>query len=129
MDGVCIFFNQVGFAGGVGCALHLAANALGESPVDWKPNVCWQVPIKIDEHLDDDGRTVLVLRRWRSEDWCEEGRDDGRPAWWCTEAPEAYDGARPMLETMATELAELCGPDVAAELAHLVDRDDGESTS
>jgi len=112
IDGVCIFFNRVEFAGGAGCALHLAANALGESHVGWKPNVCWQVPIKIDEHRDDEGRTVLVLRRWRSEDWGE----DSQPAWWCTEAAEAYDGSRSVGETMAIELTELCGVEVVAEL-------------
>ncbi|MGI8493646.1 MAG: hypothetical protein ACR2KC_08465, partial [Acidimicrobiales bacterium] len=48
LDGACIFFNRPGFAGGAGCALHLAAIRAGESPIEWKPSVCWQLPIKVD---------------------------------------------------------------------------------
>ena len=48
VDGACIFLNRPGFAGGAGCALHLAALAADESPIDWKPSVCWQLPIKVD---------------------------------------------------------------------------------
>jgi hypothetical protein len=40
VDGACIFLNRPGFAGGEGCALHLAALAEGESPTEWKPSVC-----------------------------------------------------------------------------------------
>src|SRR5712692_5233291 len=40
VDGACIFFNRPGFAGGAGCALHLAAVEASESPLDWKPSVC-----------------------------------------------------------------------------------------
>ena len=45
VDGACIFLNRPGFEGGAGCALHLAAVRAGESPTDWKPSVCWQLPI------------------------------------------------------------------------------------
>ena len=48
VNGGCIFLNRPGFAGGAGCALHLAALDAGESPLDWKPSVCWQLPIKVD---------------------------------------------------------------------------------
>ena len=48
VDGACIFLNRPGFAGGAGCALHLAAVDAGESPIDWKPSVCWQLPIRVD---------------------------------------------------------------------------------
>src|ERR1700722_15595438 len=48
VDGACVFLNRPGFAGGEGCALHLAAIDSGESPIDWKPSVCWQLPIKVD---------------------------------------------------------------------------------
>ena len=46
VDGACIFLNRTGFAGGAGCALHLAAFDAGESPIDFKPSVCWQLPIR-----------------------------------------------------------------------------------
>src|SRR5689334_19413774 len=48
VDGACIFLNRPGFSGGAGCALHLAALDADESPIDWKPSVCWQLPIKVD---------------------------------------------------------------------------------
>ena len=48
VDGACIFLNRPDFAGGAGCALHLAAVDADESPLDWKPSVCWQLPIRVD---------------------------------------------------------------------------------
>ena len=114
VDGACIFLNRPGFAGGAGCALHLGALAMGESYVDWKPNVCWQVPVRIDEQRDDEGRTVLTLRRWTTEDW-----GDTPAAWWCTEVPEAFVGEQSVVDAMREELVELCGPEAAARLTHL----------
>ena len=112
VDGACVFFNRVGFDGGVGCALHLAAVAAGEPPIEWKPRVCWQLPLFASDEIDPaDGRAIVRLRRWRASDWGET-----RPAWWCTEAPEAYTGAAPVHESLHAELDELCGPDVAAAL-------------
>ena len=58
VDGACIFLNRPGFAGGAGCALHLAALDAGESPIDWKPSVCWQLPIKVDWEPRADGSEV-----------------------------------------------------------------------
>ena len=64
VDGACIFLNRPGFAGGAGCALHLAALEAGESPVDWKPSVCWQLPIKVDWEPGAGGTEVATVRRW-----------------------------------------------------------------
>ena len=58
VDDACIFLNRPGFAGGVGCALHIAALEAGERPLDWKPNVCWQVPIRLEHHTDDNGHVT-----------------------------------------------------------------------
>src|SRR5580704_18228951 len=55
VDGACIFLNRPGFVGGAGCALHLAAVEEGESPIDWKPSVCWQLPIRVDWEAGADG--------------------------------------------------------------------------
>ena len=44
VDGACIFLNRPGFPGGAGCGLHRAALEAGERPLDWKPDVCWQLP-------------------------------------------------------------------------------------
>ena len=50
VDGACIFLNRPGFARGPGCALHVAALDAGERPLDWKPDVCWQLPLRLHEH-------------------------------------------------------------------------------
>ena len=92
VDGACIFLNRPGFAGGAGCALHLAAIDAGESPIDWKPSVCWQLPIKVDWDAQDDGTEVATVRGWTRADW---GDDGETMAWCCTEGPEAYVGDRP----------------------------------
>ena len=112
VDGACVFFNRPGYAGGAGCALHLAALDARESPIDWKPRVCWQLPVHATDDVDPtDGRAVVRLRRWRAADW-----GDTRPAWWCTDAPEAYGGDAPVVTSLAAELIELCGPEVADAL-------------
>ena len=64
VDGACIFLNRPGFAGGAGCALHLAAVDAGESPVEWKPSVCWQLPIKVDWVETSAKTETATLRRW-----------------------------------------------------------------
>ncbi len=115
VDGACIFLNRPGFAGGAGCALHLAAVDEGESPIDWKPSVCWQLPLKV---VDGDGG-VRELRRWRREDW---GSGGATMAWCCTEEPgegagvTAFDGVAPAAETLADELRALVGPEVAVAI-------------
>jgi hypothetical protein len=121
VDGACIFFNRPGFAGGVGCALHLAAADEGESPSDWKPSVCWQLPLKVDEAASDDGSRVL--RRWQRHDW---GAGGATMAWCCTEGeePSAYVGDQPTAEHLAEELAALVGPEVAVAIRSRINRED-----
>jgi len=108
VDGACIFLNRPGFAGGAGCALHLAALDDGERPMDGKPSVCWQLPLKVER-----GDGVAVLRRWRRDDWGPGGRT---MAWCCTEAPECEDADVPVAVSLADEVQGLVGPDVAVEL-------------
>ena len=113
VDGACIFLNRPGFAAGSGCALHLAAVAAGESPVEWKPSVCWQLPIRVDWELLPDGREQATVRRWTRDDW----GDDGEPmAWVCTEGDLAYQGDEPVFESMADSLQAIVGNDVYVEL-------------
>ena len=117
VDGACIFLNRPGFGGGAGCALHLAAVEEGESPIDWKPSVCWQLPLKV-EHAESEDGPERVLRRWRRSDW---GAGGETMAWCCTEfesgaSVTAYDGDRPVVDTMAAELTALVGPEVAVAI-------------
>ena len=113
VDGACIFLNRPGFAGGAGCALHLAAIDADERPVDWKPSVCWQLPIRVDWADAGDGRETATVRRWSRADWGPEGTT---MAWCCTEGDRAYVGDRPVIESLATELEELVGSTVFVEL-------------
>jgi hypothetical protein len=113
VDGACIFFNHPGFEGGAGCALHIEAVALGESPIEWKPSVCWQLPIKVDWAPTPDGREVATVRGWSRADWGEEGET---MAWCCTEGDRAYVGDRPVVESLGAELEAVVGRDVYVEL-------------
>lgn len=113
VDGACIFLNRPGFAGGAGCALHLAAIDAGEPTTDWKPSVCWQLPIKVDWEPRADGTEVATVRRWERRDWGPEGET---MAWCCTEGSLAYVGDRPVIDSLATELQALVGTEVYVEL-------------
>jgi hypothetical protein len=113
VDGACIFLNRPGVAGGAGCALHLEALHSGESPVVWKPSVCWQLPIKVDWEPGEGDTEIATVRRWERRDW---GADGERMAWCCTEGRRAYVGDRPVLESMAEEIEEVVGTTVFVEL-------------
>jgi hypothetical protein len=108
VDGACVFLNRPGFAAGDGCALHLAAVTLGERPLDWKPDVCLEVPLYVG--VEDDAN---IVRAWTKADW-----GDDQPCWWCTEADSgAYVGDRPVWQSLADELIEMCGQPVYDQLA------------
>jgi hypothetical protein len=113
VDGACIFFNHPGFAGGEGCALHLAALQADESPTTWKPSVCWQLPIKVDWDLQSDGTEIATVRGWQRRDW---GDDGATMHWCCTEEREAYVGERTVVDSLADELRVVAGDDVYVEL-------------
>jgi len=123
VDGACIFLNRPGFEGGAGCALHLAAIDADESPIEWKPSVCWQLPVKIDWEPEDDhddrdgnhenGREIATVRRWERRDWGSEGTT---MAWCCTEGERAYVGTQPVIDALADELEAMVGTEVFVEL-------------
>ena len=120
VDGACVFLNRPGFAGGVGCALHLAALDAGDPPTDWKPSVCWQLPLRVDWALldenDPDGPETATVRRWSRADWGDHGTT---MSWCCTERSEggeAYSGDRAVVDSMADELSVLAGDEVYVEL-------------
>jgi hypothetical protein len=108
--GACIFHNRVDHPAGAGCALHVAALRRGENPMDWKPRICWQVPLffAVDEKI----KTTMV-RACRTVDWGGEGILD----WWCTEHPDPFSADQPVYVTMEAELRRVCGDPVYHELA------------
>lgn len=114
--GGCVFLNRPGFAGGVGCALHIAAVQQGRRQVDVKPDVCWELPLRTEDTEGADGRRVITVRRWNKDDFGPEGED---MHWWCTDsaaAPEAFSAAEAVFTTLREELTELCGAVVYTEL-------------
>ncbi len=108
--GACIFHNRPDHPAGAGCALHSAALRHGEDPIDWKPRICWQVPLFFE--IDDDTRTTRV-RASRTADWGE----DGILEWWCTEHQDAFSAEEPVYVSMQAELARVCGAAVYEEFA------------
>lgn len=113
VEGACIFLNRPGFGGGAGCALHLAAVDADESPIEWKPSVCWQLPLRIDWVALGDDREEATVRRWTRSDWGDEGES---MAWCCTEGERAYVGDRAVVDSLRAELEDIVGPEVYVEL-------------
>jgi hypothetical protein len=124
VDGACIFLNRPGFATGPGCALHHDAARRGDDVMLAKPNVCWQFPLHSEFQADNasgapnsnahasananaggDGDGFTEVRPWTRHDWT--GASNYQ--WWCTDAPEAHNGATPVYRTMETELRTMCG--------------------
>jgi hypothetical protein len=115
--GGCIFLNRPGFAAGPGCALHAKAVADGINPLHRKPNVCWQLPLRIDEDHTLDGTRRSTVRRWERSDFGDDGEG---LSWWCTDPFADATNPAPLehavVTTMAPELRALCGDDVYGRL-------------
>ena len=118
IDGACIFLNRPGFPGGPGCALHRAALDAGEQPLDWKPEVCWQVPVRREDHEQPDGHVVSMIGQWDRKHWGEGGHDFG---WWCTEEPQAFTSSIPVYIHSRSEIAALTSKSVYQMLASYLD--------
>jgi hypothetical protein len=109
-DGPCVFLNDAGFVGGGGCALHAQALRDGVHPLEYKPDVCWQLPVRREQEYVNrpDGSQILltVVAEFDRRGWGEGGHD---LHWWCTSSPEAHVGGEPMYRSYAPELIALLG--------------------
>lgn len=105
----CVFLNRPDFPGGAGCALHVGALAAGERPMDWKPDVCWQVPLRLEEHTDQHGHVTSTLREWKRRDWGDAGHEFH---WWCTDDKAAFVGSRPVYVELKDEISTLVDPHI-----------------
>lgn len=110
----CIFLNRPGFVTGAGCALHFASLERGERPIDGKPNVCWQFPLRRTDSTDGTGRVVSTIHPWVASDWKARG---ATRSWFCTSAPEAFSAPDAVWRTLAEELREIVGDEVYRQLA------------
>jgi hypothetical protein len=125
VDDACIFLNRPGFPGGAGCALHRAALERGQAPLELKPDVCWQLPLRREEETEDSGHVTTTVTQWDRRHWGEGGAEFH---WWCTEAPEAFRGAEPVYRSLKSELVAMVGPAVYRMLAAYLDtRERGEA--
>jgi len=110
----CIFLNGPGFPGGSGCSLHRAALERGQEPLELKPDVCWQLPLRREDTTATDEHVTSTVSQWERRHWGEGGAEFH---WWCTEAPEAFGSSRPVYKSMAPELTAMAGAAVYARLS------------
>jgi hypothetical protein len=119
VDGACIFLNRPGFPGGPGCALHRRALETGERPMDLKPEVCWQLPLRREDLECDGGHVVSTVGQWDRRHW---GRGGADFAWWCTDTPDAFVGSMPVYQEMAAELEGVVGRKAYRLIASYLDQ-------
>lgn len=124
VDDACVFLNRPGHGGGHGCALHRGAEEAGQPALEWKPDVCWQLPLRLEHHEDENGHEVATLRQWRRHDWGEAGSDFH---WWCTDDRLAFVEHTPVYQRLTQEIRALVGDDLAARLVRYLDRRGGNS--
>ncbi len=124
----CVFQNRPGFAAGAGCALHLLALQQDRHPLETKPDVCWQLPIRRTfrevERQDGTEYTEVSIGEYDRRGWGPGGHDLD---WYCSGNTEAHVAPEPVFRTHEAELTELMGPAAYAELvghceAHLRSR-------
>ncbi|MFF8452811.1 hypothetical protein ACF06Q_34690 [Streptomyces leeuwenhoekii] len=122
-QGSCIFQNRPGFAGGAGCSLHILALREGREPLETKPDVCWQLPIRRTyEWIDrpDDTRVLQVsIGEYDRRGWGPGGHD---LHWWCTSATSAHGAGEPVYVSYRAELTELMGKAGYDRLAELCEQ-------
>jgi len=107
----CIFLNSPGFAGGGGCSLHNVALSEGAKPLEAKPDVCWQLPIRRTfedrEFPDGTSWSVTVISEFDRRGWGPGGHDLN---WYCSGNTEAHVGPDPVYISERDTLVELMGP-------------------
>lgn len=120
VDGACVFHNSPGFAGGYGCALHALAVAEGIEPLELKPDVCWQLPLRrgfrdldLDHDDDDTVVTEVEIGEYTRADW---GPGGAELDWYCSASTEAHVGMEPVYVAQRAELTALMGLEGYAEL-------------
>ncbi|KQS58920.1 hypothetical protein ASG36_13200 [Geodermatophilus sp. Leaf369] len=122
VDGACVFLNRADHPGGGGCALHGLAERTGRHPLETKPDVCWQLPVRREQEWVDrpDDTRVLVssIGEFDRRGWGPGGAD---LHWWCTGSPLAHVAPEPLVLTYAAELTELLGRPAYAELRRLTE--------
>ena len=119
-NGSCIFQNRPGFAGGAGCSLHILALKEGREPLETKPDVCWQLPVRRTfdwiERPDDTKVLQVSIGEYDRRGWGPGGHD---LHWWCTSATSAHGAGDPVYVSYRPELIELMGKEGYGRLVEL----------
>ena len=114
----CIFLNRPDFHRGAGCALHVLALDNDESYIPLKPEVCWQLPLRREDDVQDDGHVITRIGQWNRSDW---GAGGDEFHWWCTEDTLAFVGKNRVVDSMADELIAMIGQVVYDQLLAFMD--------
>ena len=113
----CVFQNRTDFENGAGCALHSLAYVLGKNPLETKPDVCWQLPIRRTfrdvERQDGTTYTEVSIGEYDRRGWGPGGHDLD---WYCSGNTEAHVAVEPVYVTNEAELTELMGRAAYEEL-------------
>jgi hypothetical protein len=109
----CIFLNRPDFHRGPGCALHVLSIDTNESYIPLKPEVCWQLPLRRDDDVQESGHVITRIAQWNRDDW---GAGGDEFHWWCTEDPAAFVGKSRVVDSMAEELTAMVGRTVYDQL-------------
>jgi hypothetical protein len=114
----CIFHNRSDFHLGAGCALHALAYVQGRNPLETKPDVCWQLPIRRTfrdvKRQDGSEYTEVTISEYDRRGWGPGGHDLD---WYCSGNTEAHIAMDPLYLTSAPELIQLMGKAAYDELA------------
>jgi hypothetical protein len=118
----CVFHNRADFATGAGCALHGLALQQGRNPLETKPDVCWQLPIRRTfrdvERQDGTSYTEVSIGEYDRRGWGPGGHDLD---WYCSGNTEAHVAPEPVYVTHEPELTELMGEAAYGELVRHCD--------
>src|SRR3954465_11721148 len=124
----CVFHNRNDFHLGAGCALHALAYVIEKNPVETKPDVCWQLPIRrtFREVTRQDGSTYteVSIGEYDRRGWGAGGHDLD---WYCSGNTEAHVAVERVSITNARHLTGMMGRAAYDELvrhceAHLRSR-------
>ncbi|MBZ5734870.1 hypothetical protein K8Z61_10220 [Nocardioides sp. TRM66260-LWL] len=119
----CVFANRADHPAGEGCALHALALREGRHPLETKPDVCWQLPIRRTfrevERMDGTSYTEVGIGEYDRRGWGPGGHDLD---WYCSGNTEAHVAPEPVYLTHAAELVALMGRAAYDELVVHCDR-------
>ena len=122
VEGACIFLNRNGFPAGPGCALHLLALKEGRQSLETKPDVCWQIPLRVSYAWEATAGADTLIVSVGEYDRAAWGPGGANMNWWCSSNTKAHTADRPLYQAYAHELTAVIGPANYQELARACDQ-------